>query len=662
MGHKNEFLYWLFVILWAIVPLYFESPVWVIFVSSYLIIARVIQEFTKMKTLLPRWLKNGLSVAALIVTLAYYQTLLGYGPSITLFIIFSSIKFAEASQTRDYRVLIYFIFFLLICNAIFYQNLYVTIHIIIAFFLLSARFLYYSQGGGVWLWKENVRQLFIYFFLFFPLIVIFFLFFPRFQGERMGLPGGGATTNNMVGFSDELNPGDFAQLQNNNQTSFRAIFAKEDKITPKDLYWRGTVLSETDGMRWRKTFEGPRNHIKNDQIAKGKMISYQIILEPNWGTPIFTLDYPMEVSSFSNPNVGAHIFPSGHFEANRRISVRLKYNGISTLEGNAADPTNRELKMYLLTPYTPKGKLQDILKKLYSSDWKMFVENTLNYFREQMTYTYAPGEFGPNPADFVRQLFFENKKGLCGHFASAFALVMRWGGIPSRVVVGYQGGEYNDYGNYWIVRQKNAHAWVEIYTPERKWERIDPTYIISPDRINTGGNLDVITLKKKMNQLSFLYDKFTLMLDTANYYWARFLLDFDTDYQKALFQKYFSGQFRWEKILAQLTGGTLLLFVFILLFNVWAVTKSEQTKEKKLIRYYGMLLKSLAKVGYPRPLSQGPQTYLQNLQINNPSAFAAVAPLFDQFISWRYRGITFSDVELQEWKKKVKKTHIESTI
>jgi transglutaminase-like putative cysteine protease len=65
---------------------------------------------------------------------------------------------------------------------------------------------------------------------------------------------------------------------------------------------------------------------------------------------------------------------------------------------------------------------------------------------------------------------------------------MRIAGIPSRVVVGYQGGEKNPHAEHWVVRQSDAHAWVEVWLPRLGWWRVDPTAAVAPERIERAIN------------------------------------------------------------------------------------------------------------------------------------------------------------------------------
>ena len=72
---------------------------------------------------------------------------------------------------------------------------------------------------------------------------------------------------------------------------------------------------------------------------------------------------------------------------------------------------------------------------------------------EEYHYTLEPPPLGSDPVD---RFLFETQRGFCEHYAGSFALLMRLAGIPSRVVVGYQGGERNPHANHWVIRQSDA--------------------------------------------------------------------------------------------------------------------------------------------------------------------------------------------------------------
>ena len=99
--------------------------------------------------------------------------------------------------------------------------------------------------------------------------------------------------------------------------------------------------------------------------------------------------------------------------------------------------------------------------------------------------TLTPPPLGRNAVD---DFLFETKAGYCEHFSSAFAVLMRAAGIPTRVVLGYQGGYWNETGAYMVVRQSDAHAWNEVWLENRGWVRMDPTAAVRPDRVELGSS------------------------------------------------------------------------------------------------------------------------------------------------------------------------------
>src|SRR5439155_16416246 len=105
---------------------------------------------------------------------------------------------------------------------------------------------------------------------------------------------------------------------------------------------------------------------------------------------------------------------------------------------------------------TPEAKIDAIARHL-RSDFRY----SLDYKR--------------NPGDPLLDFLGENRLGHCEYFASAMAMLARAAGIPARVVAGYRVAEHNDVGGYDVVREKNAHAWVEVYFDGSGWRTVDAT-------------------------------------------------------------------------------------------------------------------------------------------------------------------------------------------
>ena len=79
--------------------------------------------------------------------------------------------------------------------------------------------------------------------------------------------------------------------------------------------------------------------------------------------------------------------------------------------------------------------------------------------------------------------FFNDREGYCEYYAGTFVLLSRLGGIPSRIVTGYHGGELNEIGNFYSFKQKDTHAWAEVWLDDKGWVRVDPTRAIPKENI-----------------------------------------------------------------------------------------------------------------------------------------------------------------------------------
>src|SRR5690606_38268831 len=95
-----------------------------------------------------------------------------------------------------------------------------------------------------------------------------------------------------------------------------------------------------------------------------------------------------------------------------------------------------------------------------------------SYLRNNYAYTLELPRRGANPID---NFLFEDKRGHCEFFSTAMVLMLREAGVPARNVNGFQGGEWNDVGGYYIVRRMHAHSWVEAWIPGEGWITFDPT-------------------------------------------------------------------------------------------------------------------------------------------------------------------------------------------
>jgi hypothetical protein len=112
------------------------------------------------------------------------------------------------------------------------------------------------------------------------------------------------------------------------------------------------------------------------------------------------------------------------------------------------------------------------------------IERAMDYLRSQpFAYTLTPPPLGAQPVD---EFLFDTREGFCEHYASALTVLLRAAGLPARVVLGYQGGELNSFGGYYIIRQSDAHAWTEVWLEDEGWVRVDGVAAVAPERVALG--------------------------------------------------------------------------------------------------------------------------------------------------------------------------------
>src|SRR5207248_3086228 len=138
------------------------------------------------------------------------------------------------------------------------------------------------------------------------------------------------------------------------------------------------------------------------------------------------------------------------------------------------------------------------------------------------------------------------RTGFCEHYAASFATLMRLAGIPARIVLGYLGGEYNDFGGFFLVRRADTHAWCEVWFPENGWTRIDPTSAVAPGRASQDlssflachdASGEIITGRSaffaRLARFA-LVDQIRSTWEALNYQWDTRVMGFDADVQDVL--------------------------------------------------------------------------------------------------------------------------------
>lgn len=526
-----------------------EVPMWISLFAFALMIWRFVFERWNIYKLSPK-ITPLFGVVIFVLVYLQYKTILGQEESTTVLLGLVSISILNYKTDRDSLFLVLMGFLMVVIKSIFSLDFVWTIPAILSFFGLWLSLLTNPRLNKVkYMGQMALRSL--------PAFVILFIFFPRlviFQSKQS------QKVIAQSGFNEDLNPGRFGEITLQNQIVFRADF-KNSPMSSEELYWRGAVLNISKGFSWQK---GIVERAKTNQFGEREgSISYRIILEPSNLKNVFVLDTPVAVRTASSPIVEQQY---RNFALAEVQSQQVQFEALAAFnstEADSDDPT--DLRKYLTIPdLPPRTKLlvQDIKAKNLSP--KERLDFLKKFFREKgFLYTLNPGRY---PGD-LDEFLFERKKGFCEHFAAAFGTLARALDIPSRVVLGYQGGIYNSLGNFWKISQKDAHAWVEVGL-NGAWIRMDPTGWVAPLRLSLGGENyfslseyeQILYSKdrdwKRPENFRDLFVEFKFAFENLNYYWTVLLLNYDMQAQLEYLKKLKSSG---------MVGGLIALSLLVLL-------------------------------------------------------------------------------------------------
>lgn len=241
----------------------------------------------------------------------------------------------------------------------------------------------------------------------------------------------------------------------------------------------------------------------------------------------------------------------------------------------------------------------------------------------------------------IDNLLFDSQRGFCAHYAGATTFLLRSAGIPARVVVGYQGGAPGAGGDYLIVRQYDAHAWVEVWIGDRGWVRVDPTAAIAPSRIESGLR-DAVA-----DEGSFLENNWaspqryadiaviqwaSLQLDRINYQWQRWIVGYQGQTQMNLMSR-LPGGFGMRE-LGYLTAGIVGVGLLIAgLVSAWQMRRGGS--RDAFLRIIGGWHHLSARAGVPVRVGETPSTLAARLARAEP-VVAESARLFAHSINSHY--------------------------
>ena len=412
-----------------------------------------------------------------VIALIYvqYGFFLGRDPGVAFLVSMLAFKMLEMKTKRDVLLFLFLNYFVMVTNFLYNQNMLIAVYMFVAVAINTAVLININRLKSKTRLINDFKLSFTLIIQAIPVMVIMFLFFPRVDASLWKIPDD--ARKGSTGLSDEMEPGDLNQLIKSHKIAFRVSFESTAPAKNK-LYWRGPVLSVNQGRKWKAIKSQAIDLLK--RRLSGAAYRYTITLEPTGRRYVPALDKPGSAPDHAYLNQEYSIDALKPIES--RWSYRLFSRSFDASHLNQLPDRQRYLQ--LSRGYNPKTYEFVTAMRQHKANNDEFIKSVLIRFKKlNYVYTLNPPRLGKNSVD---DFLFNTKKGFCEHYASAFVVMMRMANIPARVVTGFQGGEYNPVGRYYVVRNSDAHAWAEVWIKHKGWVRVDPTAFIAPERIERG--------------------------------------------------------------------------------------------------------------------------------------------------------------------------------
>ncbi len=301
------------------------------------------------------------------------------------------------------------------------------------------------------------------------------------------------------GFSDKVDLSTFGQIKTNSAIVMRVETRTNPSFSLDRLYWRGFAYDEYRDKEWQRSsnaretlpMKGASNRVRIRERDQDDIFRYRVLLEALPTKVIFAADkvielawdkLRMEKTLRSNLAIFTDPFDALYFKTNL-VKDRI-YSGQSDLTQVAAKALRGDRQTTFVDHDSPQTYLQlpeNLSPRFFTLAEQIVAGVDNNYDRaaaitnhliENYRYTLEVPAYKDNP---IEEFLFINRRGHCEYFATAAVLLLRAVNVPARLVAGFRGGDWNEYGQYIAVRQRHAHTWIEVFFPTYGWQRFDPT-------------------------------------------------------------------------------------------------------------------------------------------------------------------------------------------
>jgi len=563
-----------------------------------------------------------LALAVAATVRAEFGHFFGREPGVALLVLLLGLKLLETRAARDIRAGVLLCLFLQL--ALFFEDQSLPVAALVlagSLLALGALVALADPEGGE---REHLRTAASLLAQGLPFMLVLFVLFPRIQGPLWGLPADAFSAR--TGLSDTMRPGSISALGQSDEIALRAAFTGPPP-PPAQRYWRGPVLGRFDGREWHA--EPATESAVPAYAPQGERIDYLLTIEPHRRRWLIALEHPAAAQPAVRYTSDLRALTAEPLRSRARFTLSAYPH---TPVGMDESPVVLAAATALPTDSNPRSRQLASRLAAGARDDAEILERVLAELRAlRLAYTLRPPLLGRHAAD---EFLFDSQRGFCEHFASAFAVLMRAAGVPTRIVTGYQGGEINPIDGHLVVRQSDAHAWAEVWLQGRGWLRVDPTALAAPERIDGGlaaaladaGELPLM-LRADMAWLRGLRHRWEAVANL----WNQHVLGYNPERQRELLARIGLGAGRTAQTLGVLAGAVALLFATL---YAWSLRRPRL--QDPLARTWERFCAKMADAGLARSPWQGPQAYAEELAARFPAQAGELHEICALYARLRY--------------------------
>jgi transglutaminase-like putative cysteine protease len=459
----------------------------------------------------------------------------------------------------------------------------------------------------------------------------------------------------VTGFADRVDLGSFGEIENDHSVVMR-VYLPDERVDPAalpELRWRGVAFDQFDGRAWSSTMT-PRRFVRRGATGDfgiglargaGPIVRQEIYLEPMGTDALFAAPRVLRLElrsptlvvddmgglSVSSATARLHYVVESELEAPGRPRVHV---GRLTPPLTSAE-RERHLQLPALAPEV-RRLARDV--RVGAPVPETAARRISAHLSGNYRYTLALTQQSARPP--LEEFLFVRRSGNCEYFAAAMAVMLRSEGIPSRVVAGFQHGEWNPYGRYFMVRLSDAHSWVEAYIEGRGWMAFDP----SPR-----GEAAAEAARGPVS----------LYLDAARMRWYRYIVNWSLRDQVQLAQSVHrqASDFRiglswprgWRVSPALVAAGGAVFVVAL----VWLVGRHGPARGKSgpaavMPAFYERALRLLSRRGLSPAAAETARQFAARVRADAPDRAEAFARLTHHYERARFGASALSETEWQD--------------